>query len=280
MATLLLRRPGRPSRRPARRPSAHTPSPGPRRSGGQEPRGPCCQSPPRCRRPALGTPRRASPAAPRASASCRRRRRARAAAAPAAVAKKDAPGARFFIRGVGKLGEHHLQDYFQKFGEVQEATLVRDKKTQRPRGMAFVTIAVQGEAAHSELVDKITGETHTVNDQELEIQEALPKPDKEEPDGADGKPVAGMAAPAGQAAAATRPAAEAEAEPAAAVEDPAAQANAQAQWEMHYLAMAINTSVPEIKSTTEDSAFAKAKPPVKQGVGAGGKGKSKGHKPY
>ncbi|CAK0851508.1 unnamed protein product [Prorocentrum cordatum] len=208
-----------------------------------------------------------------------------AAAAPAAVAKKDhrdAPGARFFIRGVGKLGEHHLQDYFQKFGEVQEATLVRDKKTQRPRGMAFVTIAVQGEAAHSELVDKITGETHTVNDQELEIQDrrALPKPDKEEPDGADGKPVAGMAAPAGQAAAATRPAAEAEAEPAAAVEDPAAQANAQAQWEMHYLAMAINTSVPEIKSTTEDSAFAKAKPPVKQGVGAGGKGKSKGHKPY
>lgn len=32
------------------------------------------------------------------------------------------------------------QDYFEKFGHVVEAALVRDKKTQRPRGMAFVSI--------------------------------------------------------------------------------------------------------------------------------------------
>merc|ERR1719341_670800 len=48
--------------------------------------------------------------------------------------------ARFFVRGVASLGEHHLQDHFEQFGNVEEVTLVRDKKTQKPRGMAFVTL--------------------------------------------------------------------------------------------------------------------------------------------
>ena len=38
-----------------------------------------------------------------------------------------------------------MQDYFEKFGHVVEAALVRDKKTQRPRGMAFVSIVPRGQ---------------------------------------------------------------------------------------------------------------------------------------
>merc|ERR1711920_470263 len=85
----------------------------------------------------------------------------------------------FFVRGVGKLQEHHLKDYFQQFGEVVEATLVRDKKTKRPRGMALVTVAARDGASEAELVDKLSSETHTVNDAVLEIEEALPNPKQE-----------------------------------------------------------------------------------------------------
>merc|ERR1719203_799575 len=59
----------------------------------------------------------------------------------AAVVERKTPAsaesARFFLRGIEKLGEHHLKDHFARFADVLEATLVRDKKTQRPRGMAF-----------------------------------------------------------------------------------------------------------------------------------------------
>ncbi|CAE7250463.1 DAZAP1 [Symbiodinium natans] len=32
---------------------------------------------------------------------------------------------RFFIRGLGNLGEHHLRDYFQQFGTITEARFSR-----------------------------------------------------------------------------------------------------------------------------------------------------------
>jgi len=147
---------------------------------------------------------------------------------------------RFFIRNLGKLGEHHLQDYFQRFGRVLEISLVRDKKTQRPRGMAFVSIAPpQGETVDA-VVDKLTGETHSINDVELDIQEALAKPEKEVPDSE-------MGGEGGEAAAAKEPAPPGDAPPAEEEKpvDPAAEALAQAQFQMHYLAMAINASVPE-----------------------------------
>mmetsp|Transcript_25899 Transcript_25899/g.53113 ORF Transcript_25899/g.53113 Transcript_25899/m.53113 type:complete len:259 (-) Transcript_25899:91-867(-) len=154
----------------------------------------------------------------------------------------NASSVRFFVRGLGSLGEHHLRDYFQKFGTVVEASLVRDKKTQRPRGMAFVSIAPKktedGPAPTAdELVEIITGaDSHSIKDVEIEVQEALPKPDEEkkvEPEKE--KEVEEQPAPVPQQKVAPLPAI-----------DYAAQAKAQAQWQMHYLAMAINLSVPDM----------------------------------
>lgn len=171
----------------------------------------------------------------------------------------NASSVRFFVRGLGSLGEHHLRDYFQKFGTVVEASLVRDKKTQRPRGMAFVSIAPKksedGPAPTvDELVEIITGaDSHSIKDVEIEVQEALPKPDEEkkvEPEKEKEVVEEQPAAVPQQKEVAPLPAI-----------DYAAQAKAQAQWQMHYLAMAINLSVPDMAGG----------PPPPKGKG-GGKG--------
>mmetsp|Transcript_35323 Transcript_35323/g.52506 ORF Transcript_35323/g.52506 Transcript_35323/m.52506 type:complete len:172 (+) Transcript_35323:79-594(+) len=109
---------------------------------------------------------------------------------------------RFFVRGLGKLGEHHLQDYFAKFGEVVEVSLLRDKKTQRPRGMAFVTLGPsQDLPSCDEIIDKVTEAQHKINGLELEVQEALQKPDAEDATAGSSD---GPSAPSGAAAAATQ----------------------------------------------------------------------------
>ncbi|CAK8988847.1 unnamed protein product [Durusdinium trenchii] len=166
--------------------------------------------------------------------------------------------ARFFVRGLGSLGEHHLKDYFDKFGQVVEASLVRDKKTQRPRGMAFVSLAPKAPEGGGptpsldELIERVAGaDSHSIKGVEVEVQEALPKPAEEkveETEKSEQKPSAGDLPPPPQV----------ESLPAV---DPVAQAKAQAQWQMHYLAMAINLSVPDLgKGGGKDGGSGKGRP--------------------
>jgi len=192
---------------------------------------------------------------------------------PAASQRKTPEGAqsaRFFLRGVGKLGEHHLKDYFEKYGNVVEATLVRDKKTQRPRGMAFVTLAPKEEGGViSDLVDKILDmEQHAINDVKVELQEALPKIDKDDEKKDEQDAATGATAAANSAAAPAQEAVEM---------DPAQVAQAQAQWQMHYLALAINASVPEVAALpAAESGPGKS---GKNGFGKGMSGKGPGEGP-
>lgn len=170
------------------------------------------------------------------------------AVAPAARAEPQktpagAESVRFFIKGIGKCGEHHLKDHFEQFGEILEATLVRDKKTQRPRGMAFVTIAVTATGI-AKLLDSILGESHVINDVEVEVQESLPRLDKEGEGPSAAKDTGATAMPVVAASETTS------IEEEAAAMDSTALAQARAQWQMHYLAMAINISVPEVSPAT------------------------------
>eukprot|EP00913_Durusdinium_trenchii_P020482 g19241.t1 len=122
---------------------------------------------------------------------------------------------------------------------VVEASLVRDKKTQRPRGMAFVSLAPKAPEGGGptpsldELIERVAGQAghcgltrHSIKGVEVEVQEALPKPAEEkveETEKSEQKPSAGDLPPPPQV----------ESLPAV---DPVAQAKAQAQWQMHYLA--------------------------------------------
>eukprot|EP00927_Polykrikos_kofoidii_P045993 TRINITY_DN40163_c0_g1_i1.p1 TRINITY_DN40163_c0_g1~~TRINITY_DN40163_c0_g1_i1.p1 ORF type:complete len:216 (+),score=35.69 TRINITY_DN40163_c0_g1_i1:147-794(+) len=174
---------------------------------------------------------------------------------------------RFFLRGIEKLGEHHLRDYFQKYGELTEVTLVRDKKTQRPRGMGFITIApplTDGDSL-SAFVDRVIEDSHTINSVDVELQEAMPKLEDEKKSG---ESQTGLAS---EPVDLEPPGAPAVVEEQA---DPAAQASAQAQMQMHYLAMAINACVPDLASMP-------GPPPMHRGYGpAGGTGVGKRPTPY
>jgi hypothetical protein len=49
-------------------------------------------------------------------------------------------GRKLFIAGVAyETQDFSLRAYFEKFGEVEEAMIMRDKLTQRSRGFGFVT---------------------------------------------------------------------------------------------------------------------------------------------
>merc|ERR1711920_351313 len=96
-------------------------------------------------------------------------------------------------------------------------------------------------ATADELIEKVTGDVHTVGGFELEVQEALPQPEKSTDndcaeEGAEKDEDVQVPAPAVQGPSPVP-------EPAT---DPAALQQAQAQWQMHYLALAINASVPDV----------------------------------
>lgn len=189
------------------------------------------------------------------------------------------PTQRFFLRGIERLQEHHLQDYFAKYGAVTEITVLRDKKTKRPRGMGFIAVAPaqtdeDGDAEErlAAIVEKINEETHTISGVLVEMQEALPRIDDD--DEKEKKEPAKGAAPdadsdeeheAGPGKVPSAPVEEAK-------PDPKAAALAQAQMQMHYLAMAINASVPDLPTPA---------PPAKGGKGGqDGKGKGGRSAPY
>mmetsp|Transcript_18115 Transcript_18115/g.42311 ORF Transcript_18115/g.42311 Transcript_18115/m.42311 type:complete len:177 (-) Transcript_18115:97-627(-) len=154
---------------------------------------------------------------------------------------------RLFLRNAEGLQEHHIEDYFKRFGDVQNVNLIRDKKTKRPRGLAYVTVKVKdgGEAITER-------DSHTINNVEVEVQEALPqeKPDNEE--AAAGDVAESKKEESGDAKSGEAPGIVAAATPSPA--DAAAEAQAKAQWQMHYLAMAINASVPDMASVPPPAA--------------------------
>ena len=70
--------------------------------------------------------------------------------------------------------ESGLRDLFTPFGEVNEAALILDRDTQRPRGFAFVTMGSREEmdAAITGLHDK------TVEGRNLVVNEARARGDR------------------------------------------------------------------------------------------------------
>lgn len=88
---------------------------------------------------------------------------------------------------MGKLEEKSLSQYFWKFGSVFEVQLLRDKKTKKSRGQAFVTIDPAGsigwkkQYTHKSLRQFLgigRGGSHIIYGTQVEITEAEIKDDK------------------------------------------------------------------------------------------------------
>ncbi|KAJ8528360.1 hypothetical protein K7X08_022052 [Anisodus acutangulus] len=86
------------------------------------------------------------------------------------------PG-KIFIGGLAK--ETTLEQfvkYFEKYGEIIDSVIMKDRHTGRPRGFGFITYA------DPSVVDTVIAETHIINDKQVEIKRTIPKGSAESKD--------------------------------------------------------------------------------------------------
>lgn len=79
------------------------------------------------------------------------------------------PG-KIFIGGLAK--ETTLEQfvkYFEKYGEIIDSVIMKDRHTGRPRGFGFITYA------DPTVVDTVIAENHIINDKQVEIKRTIPK---------------------------------------------------------------------------------------------------------
>ncbi|KAJ6686827.1 RNA-BINDING PROTEIN MUSASHI-like protein RBP6 [Salix purpurea] len=80
---------------------------------------------------------------------------------------------KLFIGGISwDTNEERLKDYFQSFGEVVEAVIMKDRTTGRARGFGFVVFS---DPANAERVIK---EKHSIDGRMVEAKKAVPRDDQ------------------------------------------------------------------------------------------------------
>eukprot|EP00405_Crypthecodinium_cohnii_P030015 CAMPEP_0206502208 /NCGR_PEP_ID=MMETSP0324_2-20121206/53853_1 /ASSEMBLY_ACC=CAM_ASM_000836 /TAXON_ID=2866 /ORGANISM="Crypthecodinium cohnii, Strain Seligo" /LENGTH=787 /DNA_ID=CAMNT_0053990343 /DNA_START=51 /DNA_END=2414 /DNA_ORIENTATION=+ len=87
---------------------------------------------------------------------------------------------RFFVKKCGNMDEFALKKHFQRFGKVWEATVLYDKKTSKPRGMAFVMLRADGWFEGKRVLVKdvrkwVLEASHIIDELTLEVTEAEQK---------------------------------------------------------------------------------------------------------
>jgi len=92
------------------------------------------------------------------------------AAALATTDNKDPSGGKLFIGGISwETTQDGLRYYFEKFGELSDVVLMKDRFTNQPRGFGFVTFA------DASVVDRVLTETHTLDNKTVEVKKAVPR---------------------------------------------------------------------------------------------------------
>lgn len=71
------------------------------------------------------------------------------------------------------MSEDELRQEFANFGNVTAVNIIKDRETNRPKGFAFVEMAVKAEADAA--IAAINGKT--IKDRALTVNEARPRPD-------------------------------------------------------------------------------------------------------
>ncbi|KAG0489090.1 hypothetical protein HPP92_007901 [Vanilla planifolia] len=80
---------------------------------------------------------------------------------------------KLFIGGIAwETTEDHMREYFEKFGEVVEAVIIRDRITGRARGFGFVVFADPAVA------ERVVMEKHLIDGKMVEAKKAVPKVDQ------------------------------------------------------------------------------------------------------
>ncbi|GER44890.1 RAB GTPase homolog A5A [Striga asiatica] len=81
------------------------------------------------------------------------------------------PG-KLFIGGISwDTSEERLREYFQTFGEINEAVIMRDRTTGRARGFGFIVFA------DASVAEKVVRERHVIDGRIVEAKKAVPRDD-------------------------------------------------------------------------------------------------------
>ncbi|CDY48318.1 BnaC05g13720D [Brassica napus] len=84
------------------------------------------------------------------------------------------PG-KLFVGGVSwETTEENFGKYFEKFGEVVDSVIMRDRMTGKPRGFGFVTFA---DSAVAEKV--LEEEEHVIDDRKVDLKRTVPRGDRD-----------------------------------------------------------------------------------------------------
>ncbi|KAL6774559.1 hypothetical protein ACKKBG_A25475 [Auxenochlorella protothecoides x Auxenochlorella symbiontica] len=76
---------------------------------------------------------------------------------------------KLFLGGLSwDTNEDTLREHFQKYGDIREAVVMRDRQTSRPRGFGFVTFE------KSEVADAVVQETHVVDGRQIDAKKSVP----------------------------------------------------------------------------------------------------------
>ncbi|KAL1566866.1 heterogeneous nuclear ribonucleoprotein 1-like [Salvia divinorum] len=79
---------------------------------------------------------------------------------------------KLFIGGISwDTSEDRLRQYFQAFGEVVEAVIMKDRATGRARGFGFIVFA------NASVAEKVVKEKHVIDGRTVEAKKAVPRDD-------------------------------------------------------------------------------------------------------
>ncbi|CAA0837198.1 RNA-binding (RRM/RBD/RNP motifs) family protein [Striga hermonthica] len=83
---------------------------------------------------------------------------------------------KLFVGGISwETNEERLVEYFQAFGEVLEAVIMRDRATGRARGFGFVVFA------DASVAERVVRERHVIDGRTVEAKKAVPREDHQTP---------------------------------------------------------------------------------------------------
>ena len=101
-----------------------------------------------------------------------------------------------FIGGLAReTTTEGLRGYFERFGDISDCVVMKDRATGLPRGFGFVTYASQM------IADRVVHHRHVVDGKEVEAKPAVPRDSSSSP-GRAASPAVSRASPASAASAA------------------------------------------------------------------------------
>eukprot|EP00252_Welwitschia_mirabilis_P023124 TRINITY_DN6469_c0_g1_i1.p1 TRINITY_DN6469_c0_g1~~TRINITY_DN6469_c0_g1_i1.p1 ORF type:complete len:398 (+),score=96.80 TRINITY_DN6469_c0_g1_i1:323-1516(+) len=81
---------------------------------------------------------------------------------------------KLFIGGISwETSEETLKRYFQKYGEVSEIVIMRDRVTGRARGFGFVAFT------EPSVVERVLQDRHSIDGRQVELKKALPREEQQ-----------------------------------------------------------------------------------------------------